>query len=91
MEQKKDNRVKFSNEIKNEIIARYKAGGVSMYRLAKEYGTCSTYVSFLIDPEKLEKNRKNKVNREKARQRLINFRERKREKLIKMITKNDSK
>lgn len=73
MEQKKDNRIKYSDETKAEIVVRFKSGEKASV-LAKEYGCSHSYIPMLADPEKAIKNRSYHVDKEKARLRVRNFR-----------------
>lgn len=70
---KKDNRVKFSDKTKAEIVVRFKSGEKASI-LAKEYGCSHSYIPMLADPEKAIKNRSYPIDKEKARERVRVFR-----------------
>lgn len=53
-----DRRRKLSNSQKFEIEARFKAGGVSMRLLAREYGVSRKLIKLIVDPEAKAKNDK---------------------------------
>ena len=78
---KKDNRVKFSEETKAEIVARFKAGEKASI-LAKEYGCSHSYIPMLSDPKKALKNRSYPVDKVKAIERVRLFRERAKDSMI---------
>jgi len=75
MKHKKDNRIKFSEETKAEIVARFKSGEKASV-LCKEYGCSHTYIRLLSDPKKALKNRSYPINKEKAIERVRLFRKR---------------
>lgn len=52
-----DRRVKLSEAQRCEIRERYRAGGVSTYQLANEYGVSRRTIAFILDPDKYERCR----------------------------------
>jgi len=52
-----DKRVKLTPEQKEEIAKKYAEGGISKYRLAKDYGVSNRTIDFIVNPEKLKENR----------------------------------
>lgn len=52
-----DRRRKLTEEDKAEIRAKYQAGGTSQRKLAREYGVSRRLIIFVLDPEKLKRNK----------------------------------
>lgn len=64
---KYDRRVKLTPEQKAEIKRRYETENIGMRPLAKEYGVSRRLISYIVYPEKLEKNReRQKVKRQQG-------------------------
>ena len=53
-----DRRRKLSDAQKDEIASRYKAGGVSMSKLAAEYGVSKKLILLIVNPDAMERNKK---------------------------------
>lgn len=53
-----DRRRKLSDAQKDEIASRYKAGGVSMSKLAVEYGVSKKLILLIVNPDAMERNKK---------------------------------
>ena len=52
-----DNRRKVTDAQREEIVKLYKAGGISQRALGIKYGVSKRSVQFILDPEKLVRNR----------------------------------
>lgn len=83
-----DRRIKLNDEDKEEIKKLYDTGMFSQRKLAKMYGVSRRSIQFIIDPEKLKKNRENfserqkdgrYYNKEKHREYIKEYRERKKQ------------
>ena len=53
-----ERRRKLSDAQKDEIASRYKAGGVSMSKLAAEYGVSKKLILLIVNPDAMERNKK---------------------------------
>jgi len=54
----KDRRVKLTDEDREEIREKYATGEYSTYKLADLFGVSRRTIQFILDPKKLEENRK---------------------------------
>ncbi|MGD2352039.1 hypothetical protein ACP8H2_09830 [Bacillus subtilis] len=63
--QKHDKRVKLTDDDKEKIKKEYATGLVSQRDLAKKYGVSRRTVQFALDPEKLERTKKQFAERQK--------------------------
>lgn len=52
-----DRRIKLTDTQRCEIRERYKAGNVSTYTLANEYGVIRRTIAFVLDPDRYERCR----------------------------------
>lgn len=60
-----DRRVKLTNEDKNNIIAEYKEGNISIRGLAKKYGVDKRLIQFTLFPERKQHAKKLFAERQK--------------------------
>ncbi|MCY7911227.1 hypothetical protein MOB65_20435 [Bacillus inaquosorum] len=63
--QKHDKRVKLTDDDKEKIRKEYATGLVSQRGLAKKYGVSRRAIQFALDPEKLERAKKQFAERQK--------------------------
>ena len=55
--------VKLTDKQREEIIIKYSNGGYSQNGLAKEYAVSRRLITFILDPNKLEENKKRRDER----------------------------
>lgn len=60
-----DRRIKLTESQRCEIRERYRAGGVSTYQLANEYGVSRRAIDFALHPERYERAREQFKERRK--------------------------
>lgn len=61
----KDKRVKLTEEQRESIREEYKLGTISTRALAEKYGVSRRTIQFVIDPEKLKRNKQLFAERQK--------------------------
>ena len=60
---KYDRRIKLSDDDKEEIVALYKLGATSYNKLAREFGVSKRTIYWIVNPEKLEENKRLRAER----------------------------
>lgn len=58
-----DRRRKLTDRQRSEIVYLYEQGAISQRKLAKKYKVSRRLIQFVVDPEKLEQNKKRRAER----------------------------